>query len=1085
MDNLDNIKIPIFGFTTPVEDPEGILGVSDVNGNPIESPAVATTKIEVIDAVSEGPIGGLIEGTYNYEGVEGNVGWEKALYSQYPEPPNMTNARWLRSIYWNEVPVVNSNNEYNFQQVDVSHFVGTADGAYDSGTGKVLGMDVPELRISRQVNERLYGSLKDRMTSESVDSESDYTKVYRIHNVLARGCIVNIKVNQLFRSINTVDDEFPIGSVVKTRVDYKIYYKPIFSDQTKNPKSYKFGSQDYIEGKVTDGAIKSTRVNFYNDDMEDPDFRGWEIAIVRLTPESVTVNIRNATVIDSITEIYTDGYLYPYTALVRGKFSAEFFSNVPQRSFHVRGLKVKVPNNYNTVLRTYGQERGGLIGGTGYSGAIGGGKTAAEGGDSTVNGKTDIWNGYFKSTKEYTNNPAWVFYDLLTNPIYGLGQHIDEDEVDKFTLYEIAQYCDELVLGENGELEPRFTCNLVMTTREDAIKVLQDLASIFRGLVYYKSGSIFATYDRPLIGNRVFTFNNANVENGEFIYQSSGKSTRHSVAYVRFNDKKNFYKPAIEIVEDAGAIKRNGIRIKEISAFGCTTRGQARRLGLWSILTDTYNTESVSFVAGLQGAYLQPNDVIAIADKYKKMERTTGRTIEIYGGEFTEDSYGVYHLTNGGGATASNNTSGKIGGCAIVAGANLYTTDAGIHIPYTSSFSVSAWIKHNGGGSVQSIASKSEAGGEGWDLFYNGSTQKLNFYVEDSVGNSATVTATSAGNISSGTWYYVVATIDRENARITIQVNGGAVDEASLSNVNVISPSTAMKIGNNGANDSYAGSIDQVCIWSGWAVDANQANQMYNGGNGMTINEMGYNCKKMVSCYELQDGPTVVLDDEISYIEDGEDYLLSLVTPTYNYYHDVSDLDSDDLPNIQRPQTQNIEFAGTEHEIRNNKSYLFLENQFDRSTYNVSGSLIYSIEKLNYSDTDINYLTTQSGDYYRVLNVSATDNGTKYQISAIEYDHDKFAMIDDKTTFERLTTTINIDPEPPILGIIEVGNFNQIISAPPPNSLPVTKPPQDNEEEDEDNKPPVLERPVEYTGDFLDPDEEMIPNPDNVGYSQR
>ncbi|MBL6649907.1 MAG: hypothetical protein ISP56_06550 [Flavobacteriaceae bacterium] len=1057
--NLKDIPFAIIGSSKPVEDPEGLINILDAQGNPIDVPASATTFIEVLDAISEGPIEGPVEGTYTFEGTEGLRGFNKAIYKEFPDAPNLSDTKWLRSVYWNEVPIVNSNNQYNFQQVDMTHVIGTADGAYDSTTKKVLGLDNPELRISKQINDRLYGSKEDRVTSDNVtDEDKDFTRIYRIHNIHAKGCIINIRANQLFRNISTTDDpDYPAGSVVKAKVSYKIYYKPFFSDQRKNPTTYTFGAEDSMEGKITEGIVKPTRINFYAANLEDPDFRGWEIAIIRLTPESLTVNVRNATFVDSITEIYEEVYTYPHTAIVRSKFSAEFFSQIPTRAFHIKGLKVKVPNNYNTLLRTYGQFAGGVKDGANWDVGIGGEQTAANGGDVLVNGTTSTWNGSFKPTKEYTNNPAWVFYDLMTNPIYGLGKHITGVNLNKFTLYEIAQYCDDLVMSEYGELEPRFTCNLVLTTREEAIKVLEDLASVFRGLLFYKNGMILPTYDRPLVGNRVMTFNNANVEGGEFSYQSSAKNTRSSVTLVRFNDKKDFYKPALEVVEVPEAIKRYGIKEKEIAAFGCTSRGQARRLGLWSIYTDMYDTESISFTTGLDGAFIQPSDIIAIADKYKKLGRTTGRTLGIYGGTILKDSMSGFDLTQNGTVTATNNTSGKIGGCiSLTTTGNLSLAGVGIHDPYSTPFSISTWFKYTtGGGTIQTICGKRVvSNGEGWELYVNTSTNRVIFEVEDGSTNTASVTASTYGDVNADTWYFAVATIDRVNNNITIQIDASHIDTASISSVGTIAHTTAFKVGDNaGGTQQFKGNIDQTCIWSGNAIGSGDAVVMYNGGSGVSIPQMGYQSKHITSVYEFQDGPTVVLDDSITSINNGDDYLLSLVTPSFNYYHDVTDLDSDDFGSIQRSQVQNISFAGSEHQIRKNKSHLFLENSFLTTGYHVTGNLVYSIEKENYTTGDVAYYTNPTGDYYRVLNVGSKDNGTKFTISAIEYSPEKYTRIDEKVTQERQTSVTDVDPIVPEFGIITIEDTN--VSNPTPNPV---------------------DPPVEDTGDFVNPFD-TDPNP--------
>ena len=172
---------------------------------------------------------------------------------------------------------------------------------------------------------------------------------------------------------------------------------------------------------------------------------------------------------------------------------------------------------------------------------------------------------------------------MVTNSRYGLGKYIPEEYVDKWTLYQIAKHCDVMVPDGFGGVEPRFSCNLLIQSREDAFKVMQDMASIFRGLTYFAGGQINSTQD--VQKTPVYQFNNSNVINGQFQYTTSSRKVRHNVAIVRYNDKNNFYKPAIEYTEDIDGIRKNGIRETEITAFGCTSRGQAIRLGKWTIAT--------------------------------------------------------------------------------------------------------------------------------------------------------------------------------------------------------------------------------------------------------------------------------------------------------------------------------------------------------------------------------------------------------------------------------------------------------------------------------------------------------------------
>lgn len=557
-----------------VEDPEGVDTTEFPRAEPLKDTpgAVSLSEVEVIDLISEGEIDGLVEGTYEYVGTLGNLGWDSVTYSQYDVAPS-TDVRWLRSVYWNDVPVVNGQNQYNFQSVQVKQTKGLPNGS-------LAGLINDELTISRSIGERLrYGS--------------GFSKTYRIFNKEVKAFEVNIRFNSLSRT-NQSTSEY--GDIEQTEVNYLIKWRPLYSTVSKIPT--KFNSQSVtVKGKITYGYIKNTRITLVtNTALTESDFLGWEINIERTTPDTTTSDIRNATSIDSLTEVYGDVFTYPNCALVSARFSAEYFSQVPERSFEAKLLKVKVPSNYDPVTKQY----------TG----------------------PDSWNGTFSATKQWTDNPAWCFYDLLSNKRYGLGNYIDEDQIDKWTLYEIAKYCDTMVPDGEGGVEPRFSCNLVLNGREEAYKVVNDMASIFRAMTYYFAGNIYPIQDSKKSG--VWQFTNANVDNGDFLYSSSSRKARHTVAIVRYNDKNNFYRPAAEYIEDIDGIRKYGIREVELTAFGCTSRGQALRLGRWALLSETLEVESVSFVAGLEGSYLRPGDIIQIMDSNRKTQRFGGRTHTLY-----------------------------------------------------------------------------------------------------------------------------------------------------------------------------------------------------------------------------------------------------------------------------------------------------------------------------------------------------------------------------------------------------------------------------------------------------------------------
>lgn len=317
----------------------------------------------------------------------------------------------------------------------------------------------------------------------------------------------------------------------------------------------------------------------------------WDIRVRRLTPDSTSSALSNKTFWDLYVGQIDDKYRYPNTALMGVQVDASQFDSVPTRAYDVRLLKVKIPSNYNPLTRVY----------------------------------TGTWDGTF--TVAWTDNPAWCFYDLLTNKRYGLGEFISESQVDKWNLYTIAQYCDELVPTGYGDTEPRFTCNLYLQTQEEAYNVIQNFASMFRAITYWASGSIYTVQDKPT--NPIMQFTTANVVDGEFSYSGSGRRGRHTVALVSWNDPTDFYKQKVEYVSNDTAIARYGIQQTEIVAVGCTSRGQAHRVGKWLLLSEENELETISFKTGLEGTSIYPGAIIRTIDKHRAGVRFGGRILAV------------------------------------------------------------------------------------------------------------------------------------------------------------------------------------------------------------------------------------------------------------------------------------------------------------------------------------------------------------------------------------------------------------------------------------------------------------------------
>lgn len=299
---------------------------------------------------------------------------------------------------------------------------------------------------------------------------------------------------------------------------------------------------------------------------------------------------------------------YPLSAYAGVTFSSTQFSNMPQRSYHVRGMKVKVPSNYVTREEST----------TNVASYF---RNVSSG---TIESTYQEWDGNFREEKVYTNNPAWVFYDLVTHNRYGLGDWISEDQIDKYSLYRIARYCDELVDDGEGNLEPRFTCNLYIAAAEDSYKVLKDLATVFTGILYWIDGQ--ATLVPDVAKDPVYSFSKSNVIDGIFNYESTGSKTRPNQYIISYNDPERDYSLRPVVVEDREDIVSTGqVRVEEAVAFGCTSEAQAVRFGRWKLWTAKHQTELVSFSTHIEGRFLMPGDVVRIQDADKYALQYSGR----------------------------------------------------------------------------------------------------------------------------------------------------------------------------------------------------------------------------------------------------------------------------------------------------------------------------------------------------------------------------------------------------------------------------------------------------------------------------
>ena len=363
-----------------------------------------------------------------------------------------------------------------------------------------------------------------------------------------------------------------------------------------------------IKGRTIDPYSQDYKFTFPN----DPDIFPVQIRVIRVTEDSESSKLINGLVWQAYTEIIEETLTYPNSALVSLTFSAEQFASIPSRSYLVRGIKVAIPSN-----ATVDQDTGGLS----YSG---------------------VWDGTFQAA-QWCADPAWILWDLLTAKRYGLGDHIPYETLDRYSFFAASQYANELVPDGIGGEEARFLCNVNIQRIDEAYKVINDLASVFRAMPYWAAGSVIIAQDRPQDASYVFNLSNVTPEG--FNYQNSSQKTKANVALVRYfdNEQRDI---AYEIAEDEESIEKYGVIKRQVEAFGCTSRGQAKRVGEWLIYTEANESEVISFTTTIDaGVILRPGMVIEVNDPVKAGIRQGGRIVSSTNTSITVDDTSATTLT--------------------------------------------------------------------------------------------------------------------------------------------------------------------------------------------------------------------------------------------------------------------------------------------------------------------------------------------------------------------------------------------------------------------------------------------------------
>lgn len=402
-----------------------------------------------------------------------------------------------------------------------------------------------------------------------------------------------VRVIMKFPSLRSIDKK--TGDTNGTSVQFK------FQLANGNGSFYDVIATGESSSDVTLTA-KKTGVYYRSYEIQLPKpGRAYKVRVLRLSADSNDQYLFNDTWVDSIAEIVDTPMNYPNSVLVGLKVNSEQFgSSMPSRSYLIRGLKIRVPSNYDENTNTY-------------------------------NG---VWDGTFKLLS--SSNPAWILFDLLTNARYGLGKFVSESMIDLGQLYQIGRYCDEEVDDGFGGKEKRFAINTQITSRQDAYRLIQDIAGAFRGMVFWAGGMVNIMQDSP--SDPVMLFTNANVKDGLFTYKGSARKDRPSVALITYNNKQDGYKQNVEYVEDQEAMARYGERKTEAVAFGCTSRGQAHRVGLWLLYTARMESDMITFTAGLDASFLMPGETVLIQNKYRAGKRNSGRIVSFTKNSITLDA---------------------------------------------------------------------------------------------------------------------------------------------------------------------------------------------------------------------------------------------------------------------------------------------------------------------------------------------------------------------------------------------------------------------------------------------------------------
>lgn len=579
----------------------------------------STSFFRSLDLICEGPIEGFCDAT-------------GAL---------ITDGRILQGVYLNNVPVQltlspRATQRFNFRNISVAYKFGTEDQEplyVDSETNENFAW-LEDCSYSSSTS--ALGTVLDNQlqleagaTAGGVPKELNSQANYSVIDADVDWLAVTLNIEQCY-SINEDGDHKPNQGQVMIFGDFTGAYHRSHGDTKITPVPNDGGNDYSIVINYNGMAMAPYQEEVFLKLRDVKDLKrnkNRRVYIKNATEETYNFKRKWSVAVPAVTEIVEKNLSYPFSAYIAVLCNAESFSSVPNRSFHLKLKKVKVPSNY--VEKIEGPN--GPTNKRAYNSQFG----AKESTHASEERHEGFWDGTFKDELEWTDNPAWILYDILTNDVYGLGEYIKSFNIDKWELYKIAKFCDELVetskphsTSSTGfKKERRFSCNIVLGNAADAFNTISELASVFRGVAYFNNQSVFFSVNR--LKESIHKFTNDSVIEGIFRYTGAPKHSKFTAIRVAYKDKDNNYLTKYEYIEDPEGIIKFGLVMKETTAIGCTSRDQALRLGRWILLTSNLEEGQVSFTSDSQAEYLNPGDVFTVRDEIKNTHRFAGRIKEI------------------------------------------------------------------------------------------------------------------------------------------------------------------------------------------------------------------------------------------------------------------------------------------------------------------------------------------------------------------------------------------------------------------------------------------------------------------------